>query len=130
MEMENLKFKDKEQAKAFIERMEAQIKHEQEEKFHITDEEKADWTVKKILAIEDEIARLERQHQRRVKQLQREKQFFKIRFGAELEGRVSPVATLPLRQDARLGLISTVERNQSTCLTDELVSGNRRRPSR
>lgn len=86
MEMENLKFKDKENAKKFIAKMESVIKQEQDETFHVTSESKADWVIKKILAIEDEIDRIERQHERRVKQLEREKEFFKIRFGAELEG--------------------------------------------
>lgn len=85
MEIEKLNFKDKEHAEAFIGRMEAAIASEQDEKFHITSESKADWVIKKITAVDDEIDRLEEQHRRRVKQLENEKTFFEERFSRELE---------------------------------------------
>jgi len=85
MQFENLTFKDKEAAEAFVERMEVDISNEQDEDFHITSEDKADWVIKKITGVDDEIDRLEEQHRRRVKQLENEKQFFKERFGKELK---------------------------------------------
>ena len=86
MQFEELKFNDKEKAKAFISMMEAEVKQEQGDIFHITDEDHADWVISKITAIEDEIDRLKHQHERRIKQLENEKKFFELRFGTELEG--------------------------------------------
>ena len=86
MQFESLTFRSKDAADAFIKRMETGIRNEQGEKFHITDSKRCDWLIKKFTSINDEIERLEKQHTRRIKQLENEEQFLKNRFGRELEG--------------------------------------------